>query len=87
MKLDPFIEAEEDRRSQRPKACRSVRGLQVRLLRAPQRPCRLGRDVTDAELTREDQRHPRRVQGHLWRPADAQGARYTATCAVRQAAR
>jgi hypothetical protein len=33
------------------------------------------RDVTDAELTEADHRHPQRVQGHLWVPAGAQGAR------------
>ena len=67
------------RRSQRPKDA-------VACSRSPSPPTTSAatasprrRDVTDAELTRADQRHPRRVQGHLWRPADPQGAPATAT--------
>ena len=37
MKLDPFIEAEKTAGHSVQKTCASVRGLQVRLLRAPQR--------------------------------------------------
>ena len=72
MTVDPFIEAEESQAT----ACRTPVGCS----RSPssayyQRrngfPSR--RDVTDAELL-ERSRHPHRVQGHLWRPADPQGA-------------
>ena len=73
MKVDPFIEAEKSQVTacRTPVACsRSPSPPTTSAATASPRPA----TVTDAELTREDHRHPHRVQGHLWRPADPQGA-------------
>ena len=73
MKLDPFIEAEKTAGHSVEKACGllevSKSAYYERRNGVPSR-----REVTDAELLEQITRHPRRVQGHLWRPADPQGA-------------
>ena len=73
MKMDPFIEAEEAAGHSVAERLSPVRGLQVRLLPAPQRrpfaPRRHRR-----RAARADPRHPRRVRRHLRRPAGPPGA-------------
>ncbi len=83
MKVDPFIEAEEVAGHSVQNACRL---LEVSKSAYYQRRNGIpsARTFSDAELTREDQGHPHRVQGHLWRSADPQGAP-ASPCGLREA--
>ena len=78
MKVDPFIEAEKSQVTTSPKACGllevSKSAYYERRNGAPS-----ARQLSDAELTEQITRHPHRIQGHLWRPADPQGAPATVT--------
>ena len=73
MTVDPFIEAEEVAGHSVQNACRllevSKSAYYERRNGVPS-----ARDAHRRRADREDQGHPRRVQGHLWRPADPQGA-------------
>ena len=73
MTVDPFIEAEEVAGHSVQNACRllevSKSAYYQRRNGVPSARRRQRR-----RAAREDQGHPRRVQGHLWRPADPQGA-------------
>ena len=73
MKVDPFIEAEKTAGHSVAQGVCPARGLQVRLLRAPQRRPLAPRGHR-RRAARADQGHPQRIQGHLWRPAGPQGA-------------
>ena len=66
MKVDPFIEAEKSQVTAS-KDVWTVRGLQVRLLRAPKRRP-LGPGAHRCRAAQADHRHPHRIQGHLWIP-------------------
>ena len=77
MKVYPFIEAEKTAGHSVQQHASPARGLPFRLLRTPQR-CPLGAVRDRRRAHRQDYRHPRRVQGHLWLPEGPPRARRTA---------
>ena len=73
MRVDPFIEAEKTAGSSVTKTCGLLEVSKSAYLPAPQRRP-LARADHRRRVARADQGDPRGVQGHLWRPADPQGA-------------